>query len=877
MPLTIGARLGPYEIISPLGAGGMGEVFRARDTRLGRDVAIKALPAAFAQDPERLARFEREAKLLASLSHPNIAGIYGLEEAEGTRYLVLEFVEGETLAARLTRGPLPADEVSEICRQIAAGVEAAHEHGVIHRDLKPANIMLTPSGSVKVLDFGLAKANTAAGSSSNVVLSASPTMTYAATSAGVILGTAAYMSPEQARGRSVDRRTDVWSFGCVLYECLTGRQAYQGETVSDLIARILEREPDWSALPPATPPRIVALLRRCLTKDPTLRLRDIGEARIALGAADVNAAPTNAASSERGAGKWLWPAVAAALAAIATAAILLTLRPAHPEGSIRRFRVPIDGYVAGPLAPIALTRDGTSIAYEAQGRLWIRQLDRLEAVEIPGSEGGRSVFWSWDQKTLGFVLDKKLWTYALDSGQSRAICDIPENGKLTGGAWRPDGSIILAVWRGSIYQVAAAGGDVRMFMPLDSADVDYHAPSMLPDGRTLLVYEHAKHNQNAIALVGGSPPRLKRIYEDPKASEVGYSPTGHLLMRNVDTEYHSSTWALPFSASAGKVTGAPFLVLDGAAFASASNELLVAAEDPPTPLGQLQWMRPGSGGTPAAIGEPQEGASSPAISPDGTHVAYIAVDNGNSDVWVQDLVRGTRTRLTSSPASEGRPMWSRDGSRIYYITFNNVGSERVVAIAGDGTGPSDTLARGFEACPSPDGKSLVCVFDRQGNADLQIVHLDRNNATEDFLAGPSNERRASISPDGHWIAYVSDESGQSEVYLRRYPEGDARAQVSIGGGNWPRWMPRGDAIYYVNGDTVATVAVGAGPRPVLGLPRALLTLPARDATAERGFLGGGPIDAHPDGSRFIGVKQMAASATSNLVFIENWFVPFRKH
>jgi len=881
MPLSVGTKLGPYEIVAPLGAGGMGKVYRARDSRLGRDVAIKALPAEFARDPERLSRFEREARLLASLSHPNIAGIHGLEEVSGHRYLVLEFVEGETLAERLARGPLPLDEAIEVCRQIAAGVEAAHENGVVHRDLKPGNVMLTASGAAKVLDFGLAKGGAASASSSNLPLSASPTMTYAATSAGVILGTAAYMSPEQARGRAEDRRTDVWSFGCVLYECLTGRQAYEGETVSDLIAHILEREPDWSALAPTAPPRVIELLRRCLTKDATLRLRDIGEARILLGApgAVAGTAAVDARASGRTARRWIVPAITAVLAVAATTAVLLALRPSYPAGPLRRFRVPVDGFTTTFFTPLAFTRDGLQIAYEANDRIWVRRMDQLDGLEVPGSKGGRAPFWSWDQKTLGFAANKKLWTYAPGAEQSKAICDIPESGEIVGGAWGQGARIVLAVWRGGLYEVPAAGGDVRSIIPPDTSVVDYHGPGFLPDGRTLVLFVHDKHDHGAVAVLEGSPARLKRVFEDrarQPAGGVSYSPTGHLLITREVSAYRSATWAVPFSAAQRKVTGPAFLVADGAAFASvASDGVLAAAEDEPPARGQLVWLRRDGSGA-EAIGEPEQGLVMPVLSPDGGRVAYVAVQDGNADVWVQDLVRGTRTRLTSSPAWEGYPVWSPDRTRIYYSSVQGVGSDRIVAVASDGSGSPDTVSRGLQLSPSPDGKSLACTVDRRGNADLWTVRLDRGNTAQPFLETSSNEEAPSISPDGRWIAYTSDESGRNEIYVRRYPEGDARAQVSVGGGNWPRWTRRGDAIYYVNRDTVTIVSVGPGPRPVLGLPRALFTSPARDLALSAREYAGFPLDAHPDGARFIGVRRTASPAIRAMIFVENWLEEFRK-
>jgi hypothetical protein len=753
MPLTPGTRLGSYEIVGPLGAGGMGEVHRARDTRLGRDVAIKALPAEFARDPERLARFEREARLLASLSHPNIAGIHGLEDVSGHRYLVLEFVEGETLAERLARGPLRLDEVIEVGRQVAAGVEAAHENGVVHRDLKPGNIMLTPSGAVKVLDFGLAKGRAANASASN--LSASPTMTHAATGAGVILGTAAYMSPEQARGRAVDRRTDVWSFGCVLYECLTGRQAFAGETVSDLIARILEREPDWSAVPATTPPRVVELLQRCLTKDATLRLRDIGEARIALGAARVESS-TPRVAADRSAPAWRVPAMFAAAAAVVTTIVLFAIRPSHPAGPVRRFRIPVPGMTQTFFSPLALTRDGRSIAYEANDRIWIRRLDQTEATEVPGSSKGRSPFWSWDETTLCFTTNKKLWAFTPGGDQPRALCDIPESGEIVGGAWSADGRIVMAVWRGGLYEVPASGGEAHLSLPIDDSTVDFHGPSFLPDGRTLLLYVHDKGERSAVAIVEGSPPRLKRVYDAPQWASVRYSSSGYLLGTTGGSGPGDETWAVPFSPGSRKTTGPAFRVMVGAMFANSSSDgMLVAYASAPSHMARLAWRRRDGGGD-QPIGEPQQGLSGPALSPDGKHVAYSAEQDGNSDIWVQDLVRGTRTRLTSSPAQELHPAWSPDGTRLFYAFEGGVSHASIVAIGSDGTGAPDTVAHGFQPVVSPDGRNLVYTVDRKGSGDLWAVPLDGRSVAKPFLATSASEEGPAFSPDGRWLAYSSD-------------------------------------------------------------------------------------------------------------------------
>ena len=853
----------------------MGEVYRARDTRLGRDVAIKALPAAFAQDPERLARFEREAKLLASLNHPNVAGIHGVEEAGGTRYLVLEFVDGETLEAALKRGPLPLAEVLDVARQVAAGVEAAHEAGVVHRDLKPGNIMLTASGGVKVLDFGLAKGGVArTASSSDPQLSASPTMTYAATQAGMILGTAAYMSPEQARGRAVDRRTDVWSFGCVLYECLAGRQAFEGETVSDLIARILEREPDWSAIPPATPPRVVELLRRCLTKDTSLRLRDIGEARIALGAPRLDSGP--AGTPVRAAPRfrnWMISTIVAAVAVAATVAAMLAIRPS-PARPLRRFRVSPPGLTHKFFAPLALTRDGQSLAYEADGRIWIRRLDRAEAVEVPGSIAGHSPFWSWDESTLCFTADRKLWAFATGGDQPREVCAIPESGELVGGAWSADGRIVLAVWRSGLYEVPAGGGTARPSLPIDSSTVDFHGPTFLPDGRTLLLCVHDRGERSAAAIVEGNPPRLRRVYEASDWGVVSYSRTGHLL-GTAETGTTKEIWAVPFSADSKRTTGPAFRVLAGATLANTSSDgLLVAHVDAPSSMGQL--VSRSRDGREQTLGEPQKGLSSPSLSPDGGRVAYAAEQDGSSDIWVQDLVRGTKTRITSSPAQEEHPTWSPDGTRLFYATDEGVGRVSIVSIASDGSGSADTLSHGFQPAVSPDGRTLVYTVDVKGNDNLWALPLSAGSTAKPFLATPAHEDAPAFSPDGRWLAYVSDESGRNEIYIRRFPEGDGRAQVSVNGGTWARWTRTGDGICYTKSDTLMLVPVRFGPRLMLGVPRPLFATPAPDFDLSATIMRGIPFDAYPDGARFIAVRRLGPSEPPSLLFVENWFEEFRR-
>jgi WD40 repeat protein len=410
-------------------------------------------------------------------------------------------------------------------------------------------------------------------------------------------------------------------------------------------------------------------------------------------------------------------------------------------------------------------------------------------------------------------------------------------------------------------------------LPIDSSTVDFHGPTVLPDGRTLMLYVHDKGERSGVAIVEGSPPHLKRVYDAPRWASVSYSRTGHLLGTAGDTRLE--IWAVPFSASSRKVTGPAFRVVSGAAFASTSSDgLLAAFVDSPLPMGQLVWHRRYGGEE--IIGEPRQGLSGPSLSPDGERVAYAAEQDDNSDIWVQDLARGTRTRLTSSPAREEQPSWSPDGTRLFYASDEGVAHAHIVVTASDGSGSPDTLAQGRQPVVSPDGRNLVYTVDHKGSGDLWMLALDGKSAAKPFLATPADEQAASFSPDGRWLAYVSNESGSREIYIRRFPEGDARAQVSVNGGTWPRWTRRGDGIYYVMHDSLLLVPVGTGPRPTLGLPRPLFTTSDSELELSASVMGGAPADAHPDGVRFIAVRQVGPPAPPSLLFVENWFEEFRK-
>ncbi len=855
MILAPGTRLGPYEIIAPLGAGGMGEVFRARDARLGRDVAIKAMPVAFAQDPERLARFEREARLLASLNHPNVAGIHGLEEVEGARYLVLEFVDGETLEARIQRGALALDEVLDVARHVAAGVEAAHEAGVVHRDLKPGNVMLTTTGVVKVLDFGLAKSGPAQGTDSNPNLSASPTMTYAATQAGVILGTAAYMSPEQARGKHVDRRTDIWSFGCVLYECLTGRRAYEGETVSDLVARILEREPDWSVLPATTPPRLVALLKRCLTKDAKQRQRDIGDVRLELEAITTgdtgrDRAAGAAAPTGRKASVWMMGAVGLALLALgATLAGLWAARGTQPRAMALTLVAPPGVSIGRNTTDVLISPDGRFVIFVGSDslsgpRLWIRSVDRENARALAQTENAEYPFWSPDGRRAGFFAEGKLKTVNIGSGAVSTLADAP---LPRGGAWGRSTILYQPRSLGPLWSIPEAGGEPVVATQVDSAagDAGHRFPQFLPDGRHFIA-TILGDGSNKVAVGTIKSRSLRVLYQTEGSSGATFAAPGWLVAWR-DGAVRAQQFdprTLRTHGPAIEVPGVRAISPDanGAPIVSASgNGMLLqrAASDLPQRLAIVDRQ----GRTVGEIEAPEGTYSRGSVSPDGRQVAFEHYSKQSDiQIWVADLVRGGMQPLTLDKASF-TPVFSPDSRDIAFTREESSRSQDLYRLRAE-VPNSQRLVKvmpnrfntslGF----SPDGRGvLLRTQGTESRQDLVYVTFG-DSATLRVIAGTKfNEPTGSISPDGRWLAYVSDESGPYEVRVRPFP--DTEGQVTIvSRGAWaeptsstriglPCWRADGRELLFVGADghTLMTSAITPGVRPAFGEPRPLFRLP----------------------------------------------------
>jgi Tol biopolymer transport system component len=877
MQVEPGQSLLHYRIVDKLGEGGMGVVWRAVDTTLDREVAIKVLPEGLAADPERLARFEREAKLLAAVNHPNIAEIYGLHAVGETRFIAMELVAGEDLAQRLSRGALPQHEVLEIAKQVARALEVAHEQGVIHRDLKPANVQMTPDGRIKVLDFGLAKALQPDPASGEANPSLSPTVTsLGATQAGMILGTAAYMAPEQARGHAADKRADIWALGCMLYEMLSGRATFAGDTVSDTLASVLKSEPDWDALPEQTDPALRLLLERCLDKDVRQRMRDVGEVRIAAerilgGDASglFTVAAPGAAPAERTGARWPVVAGLMVLAAVMAGAAGWLLRPT-PEAAapvVRRFEIVTPGLrLASVRAPV-LSPDGRRVAYVTNGGIQVRDLDRIEPRRIEGSEDAETLMWSPDGEQLGWQSDGRFWRAAVNGGSKSAICDVPA--RIYHAEWGPDDRILLTPDDGPLYEVPARGGDPQPILhPVEGEDVDFHSASFLPGGRGLILVRHRTEESMGDTLevvVDGERKEILRI-EEHGLGRPRVAASGHLLYTRWGG--NDGLWAAPFSLERLELTGDPVLIdPEGvAASISADGSLLYSR----TQLDdERQLVRVDREGRELeALAQPQNDMMWPAVSPDGRTVAVSADGGDGSSIWLHDLARGTRTRLTFESDRDWAPAWYPDGQRVA------LGRERgpaahLVAVATDGSGRTIQLGQGeLPHVSATDGSVVFELYDQESDDDLFVIDGDASGEAVTVVETPQGEEHAQISPDGMFVAYKSDDSGRDEVYIKRFPSGEGRWQASVNGGNWPRWNPAGGELFFVQ-ESDLLMAVDVTPSPAglsVGNPRELFSI------VERGYFRWlRCYDAAPDGKSFVmmrGTQQVQQVPT--LTFVENW-------
>jgi eukaryotic-like serine/threonine-protein kinase len=885
--LTAGTKLGRYEIRSQLGVGGMGEVYRASDLTLNRDVAIKVLPGAFVNDAERLARFQREAQVLASLNHANIATIYGTEEQDGFRALVMELVEGPTLADRIAAGPMPLDEAVPIARQIAEALEVAHERNIIHRDLKPANVKVTNDGVVKVLDFGLAKIFS--DNSQEVDLSNSPTLVKG-TQAGVILGTAAYMSPEQARGKAVDKRSDIWAFGCVLLEMLTGRQAFSGETLTDTLAAVVRTEPDWTVLPDTTPQPIRTLLMRCLTKEPKQRLRDIGEARIILeysgGPVVVSSQP--AAHFFKRQHRVLWIAgIALAILVGGTGAWLL--KPTGSEVPLRKLELQIPALDTERSYGYSISPNGTMIAYVSNNRLLIRDLDRLEPRQIANSENATHPFWSPDSAYLGYVIGRKMWKVSSGGSGATLIADLPDVFSGAGAAcWQTNGNIIFTTGFTGLLQVSEKGGDPSSYLKLESDEADFHDVDSLPDGRGVVFAIHRRvQGLDTIAVYDGRNRKNLLRIEGQRISNPVYSPTGHILF----TRQLSNTgiWALPFSLKRLEVTGEPFLVVSGESVPKVSTDGTLVFAQREEPHDTRLVLKDRTGKTVRNIQSEPVPFQVPSVrlSPDGKRVVLVTRESGKTDYWVADTDRGTRTRLTSGNLTrQWFSGWSPDGQGVLYVSGISPGAMQVFEKAADGSGEPKELVKGFDAQYSLDQKYVIYALavpaHDQSAFDLWYVSTEARAKPQPFLVDRSEKTSPEFSPDGHYVAYVSNESDQNEVYIKPFPNGEGKWRVSTGGGGLPHWSRSGNELFFIahnaavdpRGTDLMVVKVQIRPTLVVGTPEKLFTRPGIHVDRPAGVLDG--YDVTPDGQHFVMLESVEAQNDRQVLnVVQNWFSEFQ--
>jgi serine/threonine-protein kinase len=882
--LEPGTLLGLYRVDEWIAAGGMGEVYRAVDTKLARPVALKVLSPGFAQDPERVARFHREAQMLAALNHPHIAHIHGLETIDGVTALVMEMVDGATLADRISNGPIALEEALSIARQLAEALDAAHQHGIAHRDLKPANIKITSEGAVKVLDFGLAKALDASApiDLANLPAAASP----AITRHGVILGTAGYMAPEQARGKRTDKRADIWSFGCVVYEMLTGRPAFSGESLPDTLAAVLEREPDWSQLPDNVPANVRRWLVRCLEKDPKRRVRDIGDVWLDLEQSDaVSLAAARGVRAISRPGP-IWMLATVLVSGVVGAALGTWLRwgvsPSPPPLlPVVRFTLPVEpvpttdfGTYSG--LRLAISRDGRRLAYISRRAdttsVFVRELATPPGAVVPGTEGATGVFFSPDGDHVGFFAAGKLKRIAVGGGAARTLCDVVQGG---GATWGDDNTIVFAPSPMSVLmRVSSEGGTPAPATQFHNGEVSHRWPEFLPSG-SAFVYTASRSNDFSSSKIIVQSLETGDRMELTEGTYPRYASSGHLVFAR-----EASLFALPFDPVRLRPNGPPApLVADlrmnsetgVGLFAVSGSTLVYRKVSAPFVPRRLVWVDL-TGAEDLVPLEPRPFLQ-PRLSPDGARVAIsVGGDRRDRDLWIYDFLHRALTKFTVEAGEEETPVWSPDGGLIAFSTLSPGRRPMIVTRPPEGAGLPTALSSGQYMLHvsdwSSDGRTLAWTeFTPTLGGEIRIGMLDGSGAIRTVVAGPFDERGAVFSPDVRWIAYTSNESGRDEVYVQPYPGPGRRQQVSVGGGQEPAWSRNGDKLYFRGKGGMASVDVKTSPRFTTSTPRKLFDdvyETEHSNSADRNY------DVSADGRRFLMVKAARAFPPAELIVVLNW-------
>ena len=881
MAISPGKRLGPFEILAAVGAGGMGEVYRARDTRLDRIVAIKVLPAHLADDPERRERFEREARTIASLNHPHICVLHDIGRQDGIDFLVMEYLEGETLAQRLLKGPLPLKQVLEYAIEIADALDKAHRKGITHRDLKPGNIMLTKSGT-KLLDFGLAKLKHEA--APGVPFSQLPTANVKdpVTAQGSILGTLQYMAPEQVEGMTdqIDARTDIFAFGAVVYEMATRKKAFEGKTSASVMAKILEADPPpMTALQPMTPPALAHLVRRCLTKEPDRRWQTASDLCEQLrwisdgGSQAGTAVPVVREQNLRKRVAWA-AAIVAAIAVGATSALYLRRAPPVETHPVRFTVGPPEGTsFIGPPMFLTISPDGSKLAFiseETSGRrqLWVRPLDSPTAQPLPGTDNPSQPFWSADSRFVGFSADGKLKKIAISGGPAQTLVDA--QGADGTGSWSGEGVILFKLGP-TIYRVSAAGGAITQVTTLDASrqEINHLWPCFLPDNRHFLYFSQSGKTANNAIVVGSLDSKEKKVLLRATSNPV-YAPPGYLLFNKQGT-----LMAQPFDADRLQLTGEAVPIVQGvqfnllsarAAFAASNNGVLVYRGGAEAARVRLVWVA--RDGKESPLSAPAHNYVMPELSPDGQRVA-VGIEEEDDQIWLYDLGRDTLTRFTFEGTANVHPIWTPDGKRI---TFRGEGN-RLFWQPADGSGGPEALTAGdlrssnkVPGSWSPDGQELAFTEDA-ATRNIWILPL-QDRKPRPYVQSTAFETAPMFSPDGHWIAYDSRESGRDEIFVRPYPGPGGKWQISTDGGTGPVWNPKGHELFYRYGGKMMAVDIDTRPSFAVGKPRVLFAGPyALSSVPEANY------DVSPDGQRFLMLKssEQERAAPTQINVVLNWF------